>query len=129
MISQINNYLAKRRYLLILAITVMTLVTLMLTLLPVDRFMPSNVWSYDKLGHLVIFGGWTFMVGYYRYLSSPKALSLFSIFLTGILFGIIVEGLQYILPLNRMADLFDVAYDALGCFIATLILYKMVDTK
>ncbi|MBN2731843.1 MAG: VanZ family protein [Balneolaceae bacterium] len=129
MISQINNYLSERKYLLLAGIILITVVTLLLTLMPVDNIMPSKIWTYDKLGHMVIFGGWTFLVGYYRYLKSPENLNLFTIFFAGVLFGIIIEGLQYILPLNRMADLFDVAFDALGCFIATLALYKIVDTE
>lgn len=129
MITQINNYLSKRKYLLLTGIILVTVITLGLTLLPIDKFVPSKIWTYDKLGHLAIFGGWTFLVGYYRYISNPEAINLFSIFFIGVLFGITVEGLQYILPLNRMADLFDVAFDALGCFIATLVLYKIVDTE
>ena len=128
MITQINTYLSERKYLLVITIALITAVTLMLTLMPVDKIMPTQIWSYDKLGHLLIFGGWTFVVGYYRYISSPQTLNLFSIFLIGILFGITVEGLQYILPIHRNADLFDVAYDALGCFIATMALYKIVQT-
>ena len=128
MITQINTYLSERKYLLVGTIALITIVTLMLTLMPVDKIMPAQIWSYDKLGHLLIFGGWTFVVGYYRYISSPKTLNLFSIFFIGILFGITVEGLQYILPIHRNADLFDVAYDALGCFIATMALYKIVQT-
>ena len=127
MISQINSYLSKRRYLVLGTIILVTLVTLVLTLMPVDDFIPSKVWSYDKLGHLAVFGGWTFLVGYYRFLAAPEAVNLFSIFFIGVSFGISVEILQYILPSNRVADLFDVAFDALGCFIATLLLYKIID--
>jgi|AntRauTorckE6833_2_1112554.scaffolds.fasta_scaffold43462_2 VanZ family protein len=127
MITQINDYLSKRRYLLLGSIILMTVGTLILTLLPVDNVLPSQVWSYDKLGHLLIFGGWTFLVGYYWYLSSPEGLNLFFIFFIGVFFGVSVEVLQYVLPANRMADLFDVAFDTLGCFIATLILYKIVE--
>lgn len=125
MISKINEYLSKRRYILLGSIVFITVITLALTLMPVDDVLPSQVWSYDKLGHLVIFGGWTFLVGYYRYLAAPEAVNLFSIFFIGVFFGVSVEVLQYVLPANRMADLFDVAFDALGCFIATLVLYKI----
>lgn len=128
MITRVNNYLAERSYLLVIAIALITITTIGLTLMPADKILPTEVWSYDKLGHLFMFGGWTFLVGYYRYISSPKTLNLFSIFLIGVLFGIIVEGLQYMLPIHRNADLFDIAYDTLGCFIAVLVLYKIVQT-
>lgn len=128
MITRVNNYLSERSYLLVIAIALITITTIGLTLMPADKILPTEVWSYDKLGHLFMFGGWTFLVGYYRYISSPKTLNLFSIFLIGVLFGIIVEGLQYMLPIHRNADLFDIAYDTLGCFIAVLVLYKIVQT-
>lgn len=127
MIARIHNYLSERSYLLLTGIILVTIITLGLTLLPVDNIMPSKIWTYDKLGHLLIFGGWTFLVGYYKYISTPQAVNLFSIFFIGVFFGVLVEGLQYILPLNRMADFFDIAFDALGCFIATLILYKIIE--
>ena len=127
MIEKINAYLSKRRYLLLFSIILVTIITFGLTLLPVDTMVPNKIWEYDKVGHLVIFGGWTFLVGYYRYLSHPEAISLFSIFAMGVFFGVMVEGLQYALPLNRAADFFDIAFDALGCFIAVLVLYKITD--
>jgi glycopeptide antibiotics resistance protein len=89
--------------------------------------MPSKLWSYDKLGHLGVFGGWTFLVGYYRFLLKPDSLNLLMIFIIGVLFGVGIELLQYSMPFNRMADFFDVAFDALGCFIAVVILYKIKD--
>src|SRR5680860_191977 len=116
MITQINTYLSKRRYLLVIGIILVTLITLILTLLPVDNVLPAKIWSYDKLGHLFMFGGWTFLVGYYRFISKPQAINLFSIFFIGVFFGVAVEGLQYIMPFHRDADLFDIAFDALGCF-------------
>lgn len=128
MISTINRYLSERKYLLVGAIVLLTLVTIGLTLMPADQILPARVWSYDKLGHLFMFGGWTLAVGYYRYITSPSTINLFSIFLIGILFGVLVEGLQYLLPIHRQADFFDIAYDALGCFIAVIMLYKIVQT-
>ena len=125
MINKLHHYLSKRSYWLAIAIFLLTVVTFALTLLPVDNVLPSKVWSYDKLGHLVIFGGWTFLVGYYRYLLNPGNLNLFLIFFTGVLFGVGVELLQYAMPFNRTADFFDVAFDAVGCFIAVLALYKI----
>lgn len=124
MIREINTYLSARTYIVAGFIFTLTIITLGLTLLPVDRIMPSKLWSYDKLGHLGIFGGWTFLIGYYRYLLKPERLNLLMIFIIGVLFGIGIEVLQYALPVNRMADPFDVAFDALGCFIAVLMLHK-----
>ena len=127
MINKIHAYLSKRPNIVIYAILLLTTLTLALTLLPVDKVMPSKLWTYDKLGHLGIFGGWTFLVGYYRYLLDPESINLLVIFVIGVAFGVAVEFLQYMMPLNRTADLFDIAFDALGCFIATLALYKITE--
>ncbi len=128
MIRELNNYLSTRTYLLAGCIFILTAVTFGLTLLPVDRMMPSKLWSYDKLGHLGLFGIWTFLVGYYRYLLKPDGLNLFMIFFIGVLFGVGIELLQYSMPFNRSADFFDVAFDALGCFIAVMVLYKIKES-
>lgn len=125
MITALHRYLSKRRYWLLIGIGVLTAATLALTLLPVDRMLPSGIWSYDKLGHLAIFGSWTFLVGYYRYLRKPDRLNLTAIFLGGLFFGIAIEILQYLMPLNRTADIADVLFDALGCLIGVSILFKI----
>lgn len=127
MINNIHNYLSERTYLVIYAIFLLTAITLALTLLPINRVMPSRIWSFDKLGHLALFGGWTFLVGYYRYLLNPETINLFIIFFIGVFFGVAIELLQYMMPLNRTADLFDIAYNTLGCFIAILGLYKLTE--
>ncbi len=120
MIAKIHNFFQKRVWLVITAIALLTIITLALTLLPADEVLPNQVWSFDKLGHLLIFGSWTFLIGYYRLITKPKAINLFTIFLVGVLFGAAVEGLQYLMPFNRSADFFDIAFDALGCFFAVL---------
>lgn len=118
------NYLSKKRYLLPTLITLLTLGTLALTLIPGDYFKANGIWSYDKAGHLLLFGSWTYLIGLYYYISSDKKLHLFTIFIIGVAFGIAVELLQYLLPLNREAELFDIAFDALGSLISILILKR-----
>lgn len=125
MIAQINQFFKNRQWLIISCIVLLTLFVLVLTLLPSGDIMPEKLWSYDKLGHLLIFGSWTFLIGYYRLLIKPNELNLFSIFFVGVLFGAAVEGLQYVMPFHRAADFFDIAFDAFGCFIAILILYML----
>lgn len=122
MIQKIHGFFQERVWLVTLAIVLLTIITLALTLLPADKVVPEQVWSFDKLGHLLIFGSWTFLIGYYRLLKKPRVLNLFSIFFIGVLFGVIIEGLQYIMPFNRSADVFDIVFDTLGCFLAVLAL-------
>ncbi len=106
-----------------LGIVLLTGITLALTLLPSDEVLPEQVWSFDKLGHLLIFGVWTFLIGYYRLIKRPNAVNLFTIFFLGVLFGAAVEALQYLMPFNRSADAMDIVFDAFGCFLAVLTLH------
>ncbi len=122
--SALINYLSRKGYLLPTLITLLTLGTLALTLMPGDYFKASSIWSYDKIGHLLLFGSWTYLIGLYYYISSDKKLHLFTIFIVGVAFGITIELLQYLLPLNREAEFFDIAFDTLGCLISVLILKK-----
>jgi len=122
--SLIFNYLSSNRHILLLLIGTLTLITLFLTLIPSDKLISSNIWTYDKLGHLLMFGSWTYLFGIYQYTSSYDNLNLLTIFLVGVSFGLVVELLQYLLPVNRNADLFDIAFDSLGSLIAVLILKK-----
>lgn len=122
--SSFLNYLSKHRYLLLVGIALLTLLTLLLTLLPGDTLPSSRFWSYDKLGHFLLFGLWTYLIGLYRYFTTGSQDNLFTIFLMGVCFGVAVELLQYALPVQRHADFFDIAFDSLGCLAAVLALKK-----
>lgn len=104
----------------------LTAAVLFATLSPSDLIGGGRLGSYDKLGHVILFGSWTYLFGIYRYVYQPNKPSLFTIFLVGVLFGISVEVLQYLLPFDRSADLFDIAFDAIGAFIAILVLRESV---
>lgn len=122
MIATFLNYLSENRYVLPILITLLTLITLSLTLIPADFIGNQKIWSYDKLGHLLLFGSWTYLLGLYQLVSTNQDLNLFTIFFLGVSFGIAIEALQYLLPLNRSADFFDIAFDSLGSFIAVVFL-------
>lgn len=115
-------------YLLPAGTILLTAAVLFVTLSPADLVGGKQLGSYDKVGHMVLFGSWTFLYGIYRYVSQPDKPSLFTIFLVGVLFGISVEVLQYLLPFDRSAELFDIAFDAIGAFIAILVLRSSVST-
>jgi VanZ family protein len=124
-IAMVNKYFMERNYLLIIALLLFTVLTLILTLLPVGNTLPSNVISHDKVGHFLLFGGWTFLIGYYRYITNPDRTNLLLIFFLGVIFGGCVEGLQGIMPFHRDPSLFDWIADMIGAFVAILILYKI----
>lgn len=122
--AAIFNYLSKNRAVLPLLISVLTLATLALMLLPLDKYVQGSIWSYDKVGHLLIFGSWTYLMGLYQMIYHSGKFSMFTIFIIGVSFGITIEFLQYLLPLNRSAELFDIAFDSLGSFLAVILLSK-----
>ncbi|MGF1668990.1 MAG: VanZ family protein [Balneolaceae bacterium] len=122
MIQTTLNFLEEQKKPLGYLLFLLTLLTLSLTLLPVDRVITSNIWQYDKIAHAVLFGTWTFVLGLYLLFATKKELPLFAIFLIGAFFGITIEILQEILPINRTGDLNDALADIFGCFIAVLAL-------
>ncbi|MEX1011722.1 MAG: hypothetical protein WDZ29_06635 [Balneolaceae bacterium] len=125
MISRLLNYLEEHRFLLFFVLTLLTLVTLALTLLPSDSISDQRIFHYDKVGHFLMFGSWTFLLGLSRYISLRQPLPLFPIFIAGSLFGFSMEILQELLPIDRQADLYDAIADVSGC-LAAVILLKLV---
>lgn len=123
MISKIHGFFRERNWLITAGIIVLTIITLALTLMPAGKVLPNKVWSFDKLGHLLIFGSWTFLLGYYRFLKKVGRLNLFTIFFIGVLFGAAVEVMQYLMPFHRHPDWLDIAFDALGCFLGVFVLH------
>jgi glycopeptide antibiotics resistance protein len=105
------------------ALVIWTLLIIYLTIAPSEQLIDVKLFQYDKLGHFVIFGGWTFLVGliqiiYFGNLSRP----LFPIPLAGTLFGIFIEGMQYVLPFRRHASFDDIIANTLGCLLAFAVL-------
>ncbi|MDZ7772268.1 MAG: VanZ family protein [Balneolaceae bacterium] len=125
----VKQIVAEYPFLLPAGTLLLTAAVLFLTLSPADLIGGQSLGSYDKTGHVIMFGSWTYLFGLYRYVSQPDKPSLFTIFLVGVLFGISVEVLQFLLPFERSADLFDIAFDAIGAFIAILVLRKSVSNE
>jgi len=122
--SSLYSFLSENQYVLPLGILLLTLLMLLLTLMPSDFMGKSQVWSYDKVGHAALFGSWCFTVGLYYQISKPAA-KIWPIFVSGVAFGLIIEVLQYALPLNRSADPMDFIFDVIGCLVAVLALKKI----
>lgn len=100
-----------------------TLIILYLTTVPSDQLADVSLFKYDKLGHFIIIGGWTFLVGLIQlvYLSRIER-PLFPIALAGFLFGAFIEVLQFVLPIGRQASWADIAANTLGCLLAYIAL-------
>lgn len=124
--SSIYSFLSKHSYLLPIGVIVLTLGMLLLTLLPAEVMGQNQLWSYDKFGHTVLFGSWTLSVGLYYHIHKSKTVKLWVIFASGTIFGILIEVMQYSLPLNRQGDPVDVLFDLLGCLIAVWLIQKIL---
>lgn len=103
-----------------------TILMLALTLLPTNSIPDSKFFSYDKIGHFGMFGGWTFFLGLYMIVYKQKAhISLILLMLVGILFGAFIEVMQHTLPSSRTASWDDLIANSLGCLTASLLLHPV----
>lgn len=91
------------------------------TLFPADYDVPKSFMGYDKLVHFIMFSVWTVIFGLVRFLKNK--FSLWPIFITSTLFGLVIEILQYLLPTNRSAEYLDLAADFSGTLAAIALLY------
>ncbi|MGK7369736.1 MAG: VanZ family protein [Candidatus Halalkalibacterium sp. M3_1C_030] len=123
------DYLSRSKYLIPGLFTLLTLIMLFLTLVPMGTLGSSAIWGYDKLGHFLLFASWTFLLGAFLYVNNSYKLNLFTIFFIGVCFGIIIEVFQYLLPFQRSAELFDIAFDSLGSLAGVLALKKLFPDK
>lgn len=128
-ISSLYSFLSENSYLLPLGVAILTIVMLLLTLSPSDFLGKSKMWSYDKIGHILMFGSWCFIVGLYFQISFPSKVNLWGVFASGTVFGLLIEVLQYVLPLKRHADPIDFLCDVIGCLAAVWILKKIRPEK
>lgn len=100
-------------------IAVWTIIILFLTLAPSDSIPDIEIFTYDKLGHMVVFGGWTFLLGLMAITTPGKTgYNLWIIVISGIMFGAFIEFMQYITPFNRSASWYDIIANTIGCLIA-----------
>ncbi|MDI6401393.1 VanZ family protein [Balneolaceae bacterium ANBcel3] len=103
-----------------------TLLMLMATLLPGSALPDAKLFSYDKVGHFAMFAGWTFFLGLYFIVYKEKTtINLYMLVIAGVLFGAIIEGLQFLLPGNRTASWGDILANTAGAVIAFLALYPI----
>lgn len=123
------QFLTKHQYLLPAGISLLTLLMLVLMLIPSNMLGTSQLWSYDKIGHLILFGSWTYTLGLYGFIKSKNRPNMLVLFAAGVAFGVFIEFLQYFLPVNRSAEPYDLLFDALGCLIAVILLIKTINSE
>lgn len=123
MIGKLISFLATQKYVVYFLFVALTILTLLLTLLPPDNFQGSSVFNYDKIGHFLIFFGWSFLFGFSLILYSRKDAPLLFIFIAGTVFGLTLEYLQEMMSVGRYASLRDAAADSAGSLTAVLLLW------
>lgn len=127
MIKRLIHFFEEHTYLLYLTLAILTLLTLSMTLLPSDQLSTHSLLHYDKIGHAIMFGSWTFFLGLLLLVSGQRPLPLFAVFLAGSFFGISIEILQGVLPSDRNMDLYDVFADLAGSLMAILALRILIN--
>lgn len=123
MIDRAILYCLKNRQHIKILLALTTVVILLLTMLPPDRIGDSKVFNYDKLGHFIIFFGWTLLFGLFMFTKKQTEAKLLLIFLAGCIFGVSIEIFQGILPLGRTMDLNDALVDICGSIVAIGIIF------
>lgn len=123
MIDRIILFCLKNRTLINILLILTTLTILLLTMLPPSKLGESTLFSYDKLGHFVIFFGWTLLYGISMFNKKRTEAKFILVFLAGCLFGVLIEVLQGILPIGRDMDLYDALTDFFASFVAILVLF------
>jgi VanZ family protein len=90
---------------------------------------PFNIW--DKLLHLLTFGFWSVLFYLYGSFFTDFRKDKIKIHAIGwgVLYGVLIEVLQLVLPINRSFEWFDMLADALGCIGFTLITHFAIRTE
>ena len=92
-----------------------TLGMLLLTLMPMEEVRAELPFGITKLGHTVLFFGWTALAGIYLMVFRRKwTIRLIPLFVTATLLGGGIELAQHLLPFNRTGSLLDVVMNAIG---------------
>lgn len=121
--SKFSKLLVQSVKLYVVLLVVATAVILYGTLFPVDYDVPKSIIGLDKVVHIIMFGGWTFLYGIVRFLRDKY--TLWPVFLVGAIFGVVIELLQHILPTGRNPEMMDMLADFSGTALAILVLYVL----
>lgn len=95
-----------------------TALTLLGTLFPVNYELPDTIWKQDKLWHFVAFLIWTILFGGVLTIRKKKQPRLLIILIYSASFGLLIEFLQFVLPIKRSPELLDFVADFLGSLVA-----------
>jgi len=99
------------------------IIVLYFTIAPPAMIQSASSFIHPALGHVILFGGWTLLLGFTLLINLKRhRFSLFILWISGIGFGAIIELLQYLLPFERSGSFLDIGLNTIGCTIAVLVL-------
>ena len=110
----------ERKHLFYALFVMVTGTILYITLSPPDELPKQTLFKFDKLGHFIIFFGWTSLFGILRVAQSGKKARLLSILFSAVLFGLMIELLQHMMPFQRNAEALDMVANVAGSLSALL---------
>jgi len=104
----------------------LTLITLFITLIPAENLEEESFHRFDKLGHVLLFFVWTFILGFIMIITKKrKRVRLLTIFVIATFFGVAIEIVQELLPYGRFASYLDIVANMAGSLIALFILWSI----
>ena len=112
--ESIQEFLLKLRKPIIALFILCTVSILVLTLIPTTYTLPSSFWSYDKLGHALMFFVWTILFSVFLFLWKKEVPKIWMVLLFSTLFGLSIEVIQYVIPAGRSAEFLDFTADTIG---------------
>lgn len=100
------------------------IIVIYFTMAPDVMVKPATKLLNPGIGHIILFGGWTTLLGFTLLVSFNKMnISLSFLWLAGVLFGGVIEILQSALPFERNGNWIDFGLNAIGCTIAVIVIY------
>jgi VanZ family protein len=99
------------------------LLAVYLTLAPPELLSSAAKAGSPELGHVILFGGWTLLFGSLILANTRRKISIFTIVLTGIIFGACIEVLQIFMPFSRTGSWADIGFNTVGAVSAGCFIY------
>lgn len=115
----------ERKHLFYALFVIVTGTILYITLSPPDELPKQTLFKFDKLGHFIIFFGWTSLFGVLRIAQSGKKARLISILFSAVFFGLMIELLQHWMPFQRNAEALDMVANVVGSLTALLPIHML----
>ncbi|TVR35353.1 MAG: VanZ family protein [Spirochaetaceae bacterium] len=117
---------ARAAWIIPLLLAAWTAGMLALTMAPLEEVRAGISFSITKLGHTVLFFGWTVLAGLYVMVFRGNwGVRLVPLLIAGTLFGVAIELAQLLLPFGRSARLLDVVMNAIGAAAGCLVLQRV----